>query len=54
MPFGIPSEDFHGGFGLPLNDYIEQVKQNSAEIGSKMMTGKTIDERLQELLEDNQ
>lgn len=20
MPFGIPSEDFHGGFGLPHDD----------------------------------
>ena len=25
MPFGIPSEDFHGGFGLPHDDdYMEE------------------------------
>ena len=21
MPFGIPNEDFHGGFGLPHDDW---------------------------------
>lgn len=28
MPFGIPSEDFHGGFGLPHEDFepIEEPK----------------------------
>ena len=25
MPFGIPSEDFHGGFGIPHDDEIEPV-----------------------------
>ena len=25
MPFGIPSEDFHGGFGLPHDDDYEPV-----------------------------
>ena len=25
MPFGIPSEDFHGGFGLPHDDEIPYV-----------------------------
>ena len=23
MPFGIPSEDFHGGFGLPHDEFVE-------------------------------
>lgn len=28
MPFGIPSEDFHGGFGLPHeDDEIEPVAE---------------------------
>ena len=25
MPFGIPSEDFHGGFGLPHDEEISAV-----------------------------
>lgn len=32
MPFGIPSEDFHGGFGLPEVRNIEQeqkIKNNA-------------------------
>lgn len=24
MPFGIPSEDFHGGFGLPYDDLTDE------------------------------
>ncbi len=30
MPFGIPSEDFHGGFGLPPQDEDnEKEKENN-------------------------
>lgn len=31
MPFGIPREDFHGGFGLPEVRDIEQ-EQNTDEV----------------------
>lgn len=32
MPFGIPSEDFHGGFGLPSDDdYVEEYKTHTTE-----------------------
>lgn len=30
MPFGIPSEDFHGGFGIPENE-VECVEENRTE-----------------------
>lgn len=30
MPFGIPSEDFHGGFGIPEQE--ERVDNRSREI----------------------
>ena len=33
MPFGIPSEDFHGGFGIPDEDErVECVKQEEQEL----------------------
>ena len=25
MPFGIPSEDFHGGFGIPYVEEMENI-----------------------------
>ena len=37
MPFGIPSEDFHGGFGLPHNDdYIEEYIHTPEKTGAAM------------------
>ena len=37
MPFGIPSEDFHGGFGLPHNDdYIEECIHTPEKTGAAM------------------
>lgn len=41
MPFGIPSEDFHGGFGIPHdNDEIEPVAEVklTAEIKETALT----------------
>ena len=32
MPFGIPSEDFHGGFGLPEVRNIEQETDEVTEL----------------------
>ena len=37
MPFGIPSEDFHGGFGLPHDDdYIEECIHTPEKTGAAM------------------
>ena len=33
MPFGIPSEDFHGGFGLPHDDDYEPYTDKYADLG---------------------
>ena len=33
---------------MALNDTIERIKNNAANIGSVMMTGKTIEERIEE------
>ena len=30
MPFGIPSEDFHGGFGLPHDDDVSDEELEAA------------------------
>lgn len=35
---------------MALNDIIKRIKNNAAEIGSKMMTGKTIEERVKEII----
>ena len=35
---------------MGLNDTIKRIKSNAAEIGSKMMTGKTIEERVKEIV----
>ena len=35
---------------MGLNDTIKRIKSNVAEIGSKMMTGKTIEERVKEIV----
>lgn len=31
MPFGIPSEDFHGGFGLPHDEVIHDADQEACD-----------------------
>ena len=31
MPFGIPSEDFRGGFGLPPRDDDDKEKEKEKE-----------------------
>ena len=36
---------------MGLNNTIERIKNNAANIGSKMMTGKTIEERVKEIYE---
>lgn len=36
---------------MGLNNTIERIKSNAANIGSKMMTGKTIEERVKEIFE---
>jgi hypothetical protein len=37
MPFGIPSEDFHGGFGLPHDDdCIEECIHTPEKTGAAM------------------
>ena len=35
---------------MALNDTIKRIKSDVAEIGSKMMTGKTIEERVKEIV----
>ena len=35
---------------MGLNDTIDRIKSEVADIGSKMMTGKTIEERVKENL----
>ena len=35
MPFGIPNEDFHGGFGLP-RDYVEECIHTPEKTGAAM------------------
>lgn len=37
MPFGIPNEDFHSGFGLPHDyDYIEECIHTPEKTGAAM------------------
>ena len=36
---------------MGLNNTIERIKSNAANIGSKMMTGKTIEERVKKIFE---
>ena len=31
MPFGIPSEDFHGGFGLPHDDWTDEELEEATQ-----------------------
>ena len=35
---------------MSLNDTVKRIKSNAAEIGSKMMTGKTIEEQIKEIV----
>ena len=35
---------------MALNDTIKRIKSDVADIGSKMMTGKTIEERVKEIV----
>jgi hypothetical protein len=35
---------------MGLNDTIKRIKSDVADIGSKMMTGKTIEERVKEIV----
>ena len=36
MPFGIPNEDFHGGFGLPHDDdYVINYDDTDGEVGDE-------------------
>ena len=51
MPFGIPSEDFHGGFGLPHDDdYIEECicspekTDTATECEAKMLLIRALDQ----------
>lgn len=51
MPFGIPSEDFHGGFGIPDDDdYIEEYihspekKDAAKECEAKMLLIRALDQ----------
>lgn len=34
---------------MGLNDTVNRIKSEAADIGSKMMTGKTIEERIKEI-----
>ena len=36
MPFGIPSEDFHGGFGLPHEDDEPEYKQEFRSVETQV------------------
>ena len=36
---------------MGLNNTIERIKSNAANIGSKMMTGKTIEEQVKKIFE---
>lgn len=38
---------------MNLDDTIKRIKSNAAEIGSKMMTGKTIEEQVKEIVLKN-
>ena len=35
---------------MSLDNTIKRIKSNAAEIGSKMITGKTIEERVKEII----
>ena len=50
MAFGIPSEDFHGGFGLPHDEFIKAYKDYMTEYRSdeEDMSDEECDEIAQE------
>lgn len=37
---------------MALNDTIKRIRDEVADIGSEMMTGKTIEERVKEIFEE--
>ena len=50
VPFGIPSEDFHGGFGLPHDDDYDPYTGKYAFCGPEKKTKMTKETALTELL----
>lgn len=46
MAFGIPSEDFHGGFGLPQEEHLNELANISLTIDE---AGPTLGDKVEEI-----